>query len=167
MKLLIMSDTHGDEAIINKIKAYVKDADFVIHCGDSELDYHHPSLDGVWRVRGNCDRQTMFPEEVIENLQTGDTLFVTHGHLYNVKSTVIPLSYRAEELGATICCFGHSHVLGVEKIGETLFINPGSLKKPRGRVEKSFVVLTIEEKQYKVACYNDENELLQQVYFEK
>lgn len=167
MKLLIMSDTHGDAAVIERVKGFVKDADIIVHCGDSELDYHHPFLEGVQRVRGNCDRQTNFPEEITEQLATGDTLFVTHGHLFNVKLTLMPLTYRAEEVGATLCCFGHSHLLGAEKIGNTLFINPGSLKKPRGRADKSFVVLTIEDNLYSVTCYNDQNEQLEQLYFEK
>lgn len=167
MKLLIMSDTHGDSAVIEQVKEYVQDADIIVHCGDSELDYHHPFLQGIQRVRGNCDRQSAFPEEITEKLASGDTLFVTHGHLFNVKSTLMPLTYRAEELGATICCFGHSHVLGVEKIGNTLFINPGSLKKPRGRADKSFVVLTIHDAEYDVVCYNEQNVVLDRFTFPK
>ena len=167
MKLLIMSDTHGDAAVIERVKSYVPDADLIVHCGDSELDYAHPFLQGVQRVRGNCDRQEAFPEQIIEQLATGDILFVTHGHLFNVKSTLMPLSYRADEVGATICCFGHSHLLGAEKIGNTLFINPGSLKKPRGRTEKSFVVLTIEDDRYTVQCYNDQYDLIEKLHFSK
>lgn len=162
-----MSDTHGDAEIIQTVKGYVPDAAVVVHCGDSELNYHHPYLESVKRVRGNCDREVLYPEEIIETLPTGDILFVTHGHLFNVKSTLMSLTYRAQEVGATICCFGHSHLLGAEKIGDTIFINPGSLKKPRGRMEKSFVVLTIEQEMYQVDCFDSENNLIEQVKFKK
>lgn len=167
MKILIMSDTHGDAEIIQTVKGYVPDAAAIVHCGDSELNYHHPYLETVKRVRGNCDRQALYPEEIVETLPTGDNLFITHGHLYNVKSTLMSLTYRAQEVGATICCFGHSHLLGVEKIGDTIFINPGSLKKPRGRVEKSFVVLTIEQNKYKIDCFDSEHNVIEQVEFIK
>ena len=166
MKLLIMSDTHGDAQVIDKVRSFHPDADAVVHCGDSELPYDHQALEGIECVRGNCDRGTDFPEEKV--FRVGDTtVFVTHGHLFNVKSTILSLTYRAKELGADICCFGHSHVLGAEKINDTLFINPGSLLKPRGRAEKTFVIVEIEQDSYVMNCYTDDNELLKTLRFER
>ena len=167
MQLLIMSDTHGDAEIIQTVKNYYPNVDKVIHCGDSELPYDHPYLQDVDRVRGNCDYfEDRFPDEVLIELE-GDRIFVAHGHHFKVKTTLIPLSYRVEEVDASICCFGHSHLLGAEKIGHTLFLNPGSLRKPRGRKEKSFILLEITEEQYIVKCYSSENILLEQVTFDK
>ena len=166
MKLLIMSDTHGDAEVIGKVRSFYPEADAVVHCGDSELPYDHPALEDIERVRGNCDRGTDFPEEKV--FQVGDTtVFVTHGHLFNVKSSILSLTYRAKELGADICCFGHSHVLGAEMINDTLFINPGSLLKPRGRAEKTFVVVEIKQDSYVMNCYTDDNELLKTFRFER
>ena len=56
MKLLIMSDTHGNEEVIKTVRDYYPQVDAVVHCGDSELPYDHTYLQGVERVRGNCDR---------------------------------------------------------------------------------------------------------------
>ena len=70
------------------------------------------------------------------------------------------LAYRAEEVGADVVCFGHSHVIGVEKLNATLFINPGSLKSPRGRKEKTFVVLEIIGENYVVKCLDENNNLM-------
>ena len=166
MKLLIMSDTHGDAEVIGKVRSFYPEADAVVHCGDSELPYDHQALQDIERVRGNCDRETDFPEEKV--FQVGDaTVFVTHGHLFNVKSSILSLTYRAKELGADICCFGHSHVLGAEMINDTLFINPGSLLKPRGRAEKTFVVVEIKQDSYVMNCYTDDNELLKTFRFER
>ncbi len=166
MKLLIMSDTHGDAEVIDKVRSFHPDADAIVHCGDSELPYDHQALEGIERVCGNCDRGTDFPEEKV--FRVGDTtVFVTHGHLFNVKSTILSLTYRAKELGADICCFGHSHVLGAEKINDTLFINPGSLLKPRGRAEKTFVIVEIGQDSYVMNCFTDDNELLKTFHFER
>ena len=167
MKLLIMSDTHGDADIIQTVKNYYPDVDKVIHCGDSELSYDHPFLQGVDRVRGNCDYfEDQFPDDLILDVDS-DRIYIAHGHHFKVKTTLIPLSYRVEEVGATICCFGHSHLLGAEKIGDTLFLNPGSLRKPRGRKEKSFILLEITDTQYIVKCYSENNILLNEFTFDK
>ena len=167
MKLLIMSDTHGDAGIIQQVKSYYPDVDGFIHCGDSELPYDHKYLQGMERVRGNCDRtDDRFPDEQLVEL--GDErIFIAHGHHFNVKATMMSITYRAMEVGASICCFGHSHLLGAEKIGGTLFLNPGSLRKPRGRKEKSFILLEVTDEAYIVKCYSDENILLEEVTFNK
>ncbi|KPN95492.1 metallophosphoesterase [Lysinibacillus sp. ZYM-1] len=154
MKILIMSDTHGDSHVIDKVRSFYPEIDLLIHCGDSELPFVHDALKGMKKVRGNCDREKAFPEEEIFTVDDVK-VFVTHGHLFNVKDSMLSLTYRAKELNAQIVCFGHSHILGAEMIDDILFINPGSLLKPRGRKEKSFAVLEIEDSAYKVEFWAD------------
>ena len=166
MKLLIMSDTHGDEDIIERVKGYHPDAYKIIHCGDSELPYTHPSMQEIERVKGNCDHDPNYLEEILFQVN-GDRVYVTHGHLYDVKNSPMKLVYRAQEVGAQIVCFGHSHVLAAEYIEDTLFINPGSLLKPRGMKEKSFVTLTITPTHFTLDCYDDNNNLIDQMFFER
>ena len=159
MQVLIMSDSHSDVAIIERVKGFYPDTHIMIHCGDSELNVDHPQLAPFYKVKGNCDYNQPFPEEV--TIQTGElTIYVTHGHLYNVKSTLMPLSYRAQEVGANIVCFGHSHVLGAEQVDNTLFLNPGSLKAPRGRKEKTFMLADISGRNVVVKCLDENNNLL-------
>ena len=164
MQLLIMSDTHGDKSIISTVKAYYPNADVYIHCGDSELEYIDKALTDFYYVRGNCDQDTQFAEEQIVKVEDR-IIYITHGHLYNVKSTLMPLSYRAQEVNASIVCFGHSHLLGAEKIGDTLFLNPGSLTAPRGRKEKSFIVVQLDGDDVIVNCLDDNNNLLDKATF--
>lgn len=157
MQVLVMSDTHGDRQVIEKVRGFYPNAAALIHCGDSELPFSHPALEGMQKVRGNCDLESAFPEEAVFDVD-GVKFFVTHGHLFNVKSSILSLSYRAEEVGAQIACFGHSHLLGAEMIDGILYINPGSLLKPRGRKEKSFAVIEIETEQFRVDFLTDDNE---------
>ena len=166
MKVLIMSDTHGDAEIINKVKGYHPEADAIIHCGDSELPYNHPYLQNVERVAGNCDQDRNYLEEIVFRVGS-ERVYVTHGHLYDVKNNVLRLTYRAQELGAKIVCFGHTHVLAADYINETLFINPGSLRKPRRIKDKSYVLLDIKEYAYILYCYNENNELIEKIHFER
>lgn len=159
MKLLVMSDTHGDAEVIKMVRQRHLDVDAVIHCGDSELPYDHEYLDGVKRVRGNCDRDTRYPEEELFNV-SGKKVFVVHGHLFNVKSTMMNLNYRAKELEAEAVFFGHSHVLGCELLDNVLFVNPGSLLKPRGIAEKSYVIVEFADQEWIVTGITDEGKEL-------
>ncbi|MBD8068886.1 metallophosphoesterase family protein [Bacillus sp. PS06] len=154
MKVLIVSDSHGltDELTMLK-ERHKTEIDIMIHCGDSELEYHSNELNGFFRVRGNCDFDTGFPEDFTHVLGK-HTLFVTHGHLYNCKMTLLNLNYRAEELGAKIVCFGHSHVAGVEMIDGTLFINPGSIRLPRMRKERTYAILSLDDNHVQVHFYD-------------
>lgn len=159
MQILVMSDTHGDSSVIDKVRSFYPTVETLIHCGDSELPFSHDALNDMKKVRGNCDSDQDFPDEVI--MEVGDvTLFVTHGHLFNVKTSILSLSFRAKEVDAQIACFGHSHVLGAEMIDDVLFINPGSLLKPRGRNEKSFAIIDIQDDYFQVNFLTDDNDCI-------
>ncbi|WP_107949950.1 metallophosphoesterase [Lysinibacillus parviboronicapiens] len=156
MQVLVMSDTHGDSRVIEKVRGFYPNVDTMIHCGDSELAFAHAAIADMKKVRGNCDNDQAFPDEAV--FEIGDvTFFVTHGHLFNVKSSILSLSYRAKEVDAQIACFGHSHILGAEVIDDVLFINPGSLLKPRGRKEKSFAIVEISNAYFQVNFLTDDN----------
>jgi len=154
VKLLVMSDTHGDAEVIQRVREANQDVDAVIHCGDSELAFDHPNLEEVWKVRGNCDRDERFPDEQLFEME-GIKVFVAHGHLLNVKSTIMNLIYRSKEVEANIAFFGHSHVLGAELVDNILFVNPGSLLKPRVIADKSYAVVEWVNGAWKVTAYTD------------
>lgn len=159
MKIVVLSDTHGDGDIIPQVIAQHPDADSYFHCGDSELSYTDPRINACKRVRGNCDVDVNYPVEEIVDVK-GKMIFMTHGHLFNVKSTLMPLAMRAREVGANIVLFGHSHVLGAELDGDTLFVNPGSLRSPRGRKEKSYAVIETTADGYHVQFLDDAHEVI-------
>lgn len=144
-KILIVSDSHRWTGELDAIKKkHQEEVDLMIHCGDSELSADQPEISGFVVVRGNCDYGQEFPEEAEVDI-LGHKIFVTHGHLFAVKSTLMNLYYRAEELKADIVCFGHSHQLGMEVIDGILFINPGSIRLPRGRKERTYCLLELKE----------------------
>ncbi|OZU89798.1 YfcE family phosphodiesterase [Virgibacillus indicus] len=137
--VLVVSDSHGLTEELAEIKERHQ-LTYMIHCGDSELDLDSPQLDGFYKVGGNCDFDPRFPEEQV--LQVDNLTFLAvHGHLHNVKSNLMTLSYRAEEADAQIICFGHTHIAGAEQTGNQLFINPGSIRLPRNRKEKTYAIL--------------------------
>lgn len=159
-KVLILSDSHG---LKDNIKMIIQrhEANDVIHCGDSELDYDAEELTQVIKVRGNCDFDQKFPDDQIKEI--GDLkIFITHGHLYDVKMNFMRLAYRAKEVGANVICFGHTHIAGAEKIENQLFINPGSIRMPRNRVEPTYAMLEWETMQLiKVNFYTVNGEFVE------
>lgn len=159
-----MSDTHGDASIIAEVIQYSGVVDAVFHCGDSELDVEHKSLQSVHVVRGNCDMDSSLPNEVITEVK-GSKIYMTHGHLLQVKNTMIPIKLRAQEVEADVVLFGHSHILGAEVLNEILFLNPGSLTFPRGRTEKSYSIIEKSRFTWTVTFYSDTHKKLDEVQF--
>ena len=162
MELIIVSDSHGLTEELTMIKERHVNVSTFIHCGDSELDTTSPYLSGYKVVRGNCDYDQTLPLELLIEKEQ-ERILVTHGHLNGVKTSLMGITYRAEESNATICCFGHSHLLGIEKIGQTLFINPGSIRIPRGRKEKTYIHLQKVEETYNITIYTLEGSIYQQI----
>ncbi|MCM3596440.1 metallophosphoesterase [Metabacillus idriensis] len=153
MKVLIISDSHGLTDELQEIrKRHEGETDAMFHCGDSELEADHSAIQGYTSVRGNCDFEGRFANEVIEDVE-GYRFFVAHGHLHNVKSTLMNVMYSAKEHDAKIVCFGHSHLAGAEYVDNILFINPGSIRLPRMRTEKTYVILEIQNQSAQVTFF--------------
>jgi uncharacterized protein len=162
-KLLVVSDSHGLTAELADIKAkHSGEVDMMIHCGDSELPANAPELEGLVVVRGNCDMEDQFPEMVVHEMG-GTRILVTHGHLFNVKQSLLKLTYQALENEAQIVCFGHSHILGAELINDVLFLNPGSIRLPRLRKEKTYCILDISKDKIVLNVYDINLGLLPQL----
>lgn len=142
-KVLILSDSHGLTSEMDQIieRHQIK---HVIHCGDSELQLDHPSLKNITTVKGNCDFDANL--QYIKQLKIGGLqFFITHGHLYDVGVNLQSLYESAHENGAHVVCYGHTHVAKAEKMEEILFVNPGSIRLPRRRSEKSYAIMEWED----------------------
>jgi len=141
-KVLILSDSHQ---LVKEIAIITErhDVQNMIHCGDSELAGDHQVLEGLHTVRGNCDHDERFPEEKVLTIDDL-TFLVTHGHLHQVKSRtgLANLSDYAKEKKVQVICYGHTHIAGAETIAGQLFINPGSIRMPRNRKEKTYAILS-------------------------
>src|SRR5699024_8927995 len=117
--------------------------DLKIHCGDSELANDADQLTDFIVVGGNCDWDKAFLEDQVLEIN-GLRIFITHGHLYGIKSSLMQIRYRALEAGADIVLFGHSHVAFAEQIDQQLFVNPGSIRQPRKWKIASYCIISWE-----------------------
>ena len=148
MTALIISDTHGDDTNLRRLLTMYPRPDMLIHAGDA--DGSGPYYRSLVRcplhiVVGNND-YSAFGDTSEAFRFAGHTIFLTHGHRQNVYRGLDSLLYAAEEAGADIAVFGHTHIPLAERIGDILVINPGSLTYPRQPGHKpSYALLTVGE----------------------
>jgi len=151
MKILVVSDTHGDHTTLRMAIEEEAPFDLLLHLGDTvgyedyieELAKEKAGCT-VCMVRGNCDYTGDLPSERV--LKLGNTkIFMTHGHKYHVKDGLWYLKSEARKKGCTIALYGHTHVPEIDE-GDVVAINPGSLSQPRqfDRMA-SYAVLTVED----------------------
>jgi len=150
MKIVVMSDSHGDKETVKAVSALQADA--IFHCGDSELSWEDPILHNIHIVKGNFDRDQRFPDSVI--FEVGNKkIWMVHGHDHDCKRTMLPLYYGAQELGADIVLFGHSHSYAAELREGILFVNPGSTLLPRAGKQPTFAEIEWDE-DYRISFKN-------------
>lgn len=132
MKILVVSDNHGDEYILEEISSiYEGEIDKWIHCGDSELSEVHPLWQQFTVVKGNMDMSQNLDLTQIDKMN-GTAIFVTHGHRFGVNQSRIQVAKEAQGIDAPLAFYGHTHIPRVEKIDDVFVINPGSVSQPRG-----------------------------------
>lgn len=133
MLIGVLSDTHMQINYIKKAVDKLKECDMIIHLGDNVADVEEikKHYDGsVVNVKGNCDYYTNDLSEKIEIIEN-KKFFITHGHNYNVKNTLMNLKYKAEEVGADVVLFGHTHIATALFEDGIWFVNPGSAAMAR------------------------------------
>ena len=147
MKILIVSDTHGDSSPIKKIMDIHSDFSIIIHAGDyaRDLDFISGGTER-YSVKGNCDSPAS-PAPERQLLRIGrNRIFLTHGHLQNAKGSYRQLVAESKENRADICIFGHTHLPLSENSDGILLINPGSAAKTRSRTgDASYAVASLDE----------------------
>ena len=129
MRILVISDTHGDLYTMRRVIDAQPKAEIIVHCGDGrdQVEYLKETCRDkmIVAVKGNCDLGSTLPSTETISI-CGKKLFITHGHLYNAKATLYNLVCAAKEAGADILLFGHTHIpLSTYEDGLHL-LNPGS-----------------------------------------
>lgn len=152
MKVMCISDIHGGIENLKKVleKYREEGCEKLLILGDFS-GYYHSSSDyevaeilnnmagSIIAVKGNCD--SSYIEEIFNFglgfLKTidinGIKVTLTHGHIYNV--------YNLPENCGYIFLSGHTHVGMLEKIDDRIIANPGSISKPRGGTNKSYIII--------------------------
>lgn len=147
IRILVMSDSHGDLSLAEKVLKEHQDVDMVIHLGDyfRDADRLHELFPKIRfeYVYGNSD---FFIGDVpIEKLLEieGQRVLLTHGHRYSVKWGIDRLRMKAHNENIQLLLFGHTHKSQMVYGPGYIILNPGSISDPRGGDIESYALVTI------------------------
>lgn len=149
MKILVVSDTHGREYMLEKALKKTGPIDQLIHLGDVEggeerirmLAGNAPAA----IIAGNNDFFCDLPDERMFTLE-GYRIWMTHGHRYFVHSGILYLEREARKKGADIVMYGHTHKPMIQQEEKLLVLNPGSLSLPRQEGHRpTYILLELEK----------------------
>lgn len=147
MKIIVFSDSHGNSRNLNKVIEKHMDADMFIHLGDGEREFEtlvtmYSNLK-MYHVAGNCDYNSIYPNELILNADFNIKIFATHGHRYYVKYSLEAIKSTALENGCQIALFGHTHERFNSYEDGLYIMNPGSISCPRDTNKPSYGIIDI------------------------
>lgn len=161
MKLFFASDLHGCLPATEKTLAEFESsgAETLVLLGDvlnhgprnPVPEGYNPPLvaerlnqyaDKIIAVRGNCDSEVdqmllafpMMSDYAWVLLESGQRLFLTHGHLYHSQK-------RPALKEGDVIVHGHTHIPVAEKDGAQFIFNPGSVTFPRNGFAPSYGLL--------------------------
>ncbi len=154
MKLIVMSDSHGNLRAVQKIFELHEDADLFIHLGDGEREVNTLLQKMPWiqeklhYIKGNCDSGALIFQTVhqlVLTLPYGHRIFAAHGDYYQVKYSTARMAYEARVHNADLLLYGHSHASDCRYEDGLYIINPGSVSCPRDGKPPSYAVVDVSE----------------------
>ena len=160
MKILVVSDSHGNNLYLNRAIEQAGEFDYFLHLGDLEGSEHFIEsfvTTPKKMIAGNNDYYVDIEGEAEFDLD-GHHFFMTHGHHYYVYTGVEYLREEAQKRGADIVLYGHTHVPYMEQKEGMLILNPGSISLPRqkGRIPTYALIELMENGTVKASLHEVE-----------
>lgn len=132
MRVGVFSDSHGDTQALDELLEKMGHVDAVCFLGDVARDADHlqgrlsamPGAPALYAVRGNNDYfgTCALPWDLLIELD-GVRIYMTHGHRIVSEMSLV---YKAQECGAQVAMFGHTHAAYCDVIQGVMLLNPGS-----------------------------------------
>src|SRR4051812_18879597 len=143
MKIGVLSDTH--DYLDPKICELFEGVDHILHGGDVGMPWlilQLESIAPVTAVLGNTDAGLKVKET--EVVQLAKFKFMLH-HIVDVHAPSQAVQRRLIKEDPDVVIFGHTHKPFNERIGKTLFFNPGYAGKPRFALPRTVAILHFED----------------------
>jgi len=135
----VISDTH--DYLDPKVPGLFAGLDHVLHAGDigmPALILQLEQIAPVTAVLGNADSYGPFKETEVVTL--GGCKFLLH-HILDVRAPCEPVRMRLIREAPDVVIFGHTHRRFSERIGKTLYLNPGYAGPKRFNLPRSVALL--------------------------
>ena len=155
MKILVVSDSHGNNENVKKAIEKAGKIDYLIHLGDVGANYRE--IETMARVpsyfvSGNTDYIPELKDRLI--LMFGEhRIYAVHGHREGVSMGLSTLRYNALQNECDIALYGHTHVPYLdENPDDVTILNPGSVSLPRqDDHRKTYAIIEIDDYE-EVSC---------------
>ena len=127
-KILIISDTHENHKLLEKVLIDNQNCKYLIHLGDEpdDLEYHCDLI---------ANMQVFSVQGLFHHKWTCETACIK----FKIKDIWFVIAHTPQDLilqeQNSIYCFGHTHNRHFEKNPNGVFLNPGHLKKETDRGE--------------------------------
>jgi putative phosphoesterase len=156
MRVGLVADSHG--LFDPKLPDVLRGSELILHAGDAvkpAVIAAHEQIAPVRFVRGNNDLGPSFasyPEVLLLELGAVRTLLVHDlGARERPKPPARPLILDARP---QLVVHGHSHRPAAVRVGETLFVNPGSAGPRRFSLPRTAAVLTVRGRKVRVEFFD-------------
>lgn len=131
MRILVVSDTHGNQSAVLRAYDAAGAIDTILHLGDGEAEgdlLAAVAACPVLQIAGNCDLGSAAPRELLCEWEQFRFL-LCHGDRYGVKAGLAHLLKRGAETGADAILYGHTHLAQVIEQNGIWLINPGTMNR--------------------------------------
>lgn len=153
MRILLISDSHGNNDAVDELITKWPNVDLYLHAGDSES---HPRSVYPFRVvRGNCDYSFDMQDELLIPTPFGNILMRHKKEISDKK---------LKDNDVKVFIYGHTHIPECVKRKGIAFINPGSLAYPRSELGPTYMVLDMNKTVIDVKLFSYENHKLLKRY---
>jgi putative phosphoesterase len=136
----LISDTHG--LVRPEVHTALAGVELILHAGDvgdSEILDELAIIAPVKAVRGNTDSHDLGLPDSLELTLEGVRIHVSHGHEVGRMSP----ENLAAAYAVDLVVYGHTHRQRIDRVGETLVVNPGAAGARRFDLEPSVAIATI------------------------
>lgn len=144
MKILLVSDSHGDDEALRRIANKHQDCDYYLHLGDSQSTPER--IRPFISVRGNCDYYSSEFQKFLILFSPFGKIYAEHIPFYQTNI------HQLKKEGFKLYFTGHTHTRKDEIIDGVRIINPGSISYPRNS-DAGYAIIDISENEVKVKFY--------------
>lgn len=146
IKILVLSDVHGNVNILEKLVNEIEH-DYSVIAGDFTCSDQIINKNITFAVRGNNDWDSNYGDKLDFEIE-GIKFHLEHGHLMGTYFQLDNYEYMHKQLKSLNCdilIHGHTHVPKIFEYPEGIVLNPGSTTQPRGGSNASYAIITISE----------------------
>lgn len=173
MKILLISDTHGELEAMKMVVNAHPEVDLKVDLGD--IGFPLKELSSFVVVKGNHDHDTKLPFEQIVEAQ-GHQIWCVHGDMFEAETVeeIMAMKYdpdsnimelcmetlyknivkHAKRKGCDVVFFGHTHIRIWETREGITIVNPGSLLFGMDGNDKSYAIVDVQRELIRVEFYD-------------